>query len=186
MKQFTRTWRLPATAALVIGAMGISVAVATSAPSPADNYVSDVTLVTRTVASNSTSDKHVDVYCPAGKRAIGGGADIGGGQVGSGTNKTSPVHLHRSAPLNGPPASEPTGPTDPTTGWRASAFESTAFAGSWGLKVYAICAKVDSAAPTPGDASSGTSGGSSGTTSGGSSGTSSGDASSGTSSGDAS
>jgi hypothetical protein len=192
MNRLERKWRLPLGAAVAAAAMAVSIAVASNASTPAaGNYVSDVTLVTNTSPSNSNSFKDIDVYCPTGKKAIGGGADLVGGQVGSGTSKTSPVLIHRNAPIGGPPATDPTGPTGPTTGWRATGSESSAYAGKWAIKVYAICAKVDSPAPVdPGasTSSSGTSGStsSSGTSGNGSSGTTTGDNTSGGTSGNGS
>lgn len=75
-------------------------------------------------AFDSTNVKTKVVYCPAGKRALGGGAD------GDGAAPTAIV------------LSEPTTANGIPTGWWAKARETTASAESWSLTVYAICANV--------------------------------------------
>jgi hypothetical protein len=73
--------------------------------------------------SNSTSPKSQQQDCPAGKRAIGGGAVI----TGSLTNTFLSVSR----------------PTDPGTGWLATGRESTGGnAGSWAVQTWVICATV--------------------------------------------
>ena len=75
-------------------------------------------------AYDSTNVKTKVVQCPAGKRALGGGADA---------DSAGPTAIVVSAPTltNGIP-----------TGWWAKARETTASAESWDLAVYAICANV--------------------------------------------
>jgi len=73
--------------------------------------------------SNSTSPKSQQQDCPAGKRAIGGGAVI--------TGSTTNTFLATSRP------------TDPGTGWIATGRESTGGnAGSWAVQSWVICATV--------------------------------------------
>jgi hypothetical protein len=74
-------------------------------------------------ASNSTSPKSQQQDCPAGKRAVGGGAVI----TGSLTN----TFLATSRP------------TDAGTGWVATGRESTGGnAGSWAVQTWVVCATV--------------------------------------------
>ena len=141
-------------AAIAATAFGVSVASAFDPP-VADNYVSDVTLVTLTTPTNSNSYKDADVYCPPGKKVIGGGGDVQGGTVGTGNNRTSRVFTRRNAPINGPPAADPVGPVPPSTGWRVTGAEEAAFAGTWSVKAFAICANVASPAPAPAEPGTG-------------------------------
>ena len=74
-------------------------------------------------ASNSTSPKTQQQDCPAGKKAVGGGAVI----TGSGTN----TFLTASRP------------TDPGTGWTATGRESTGGnPGSWAVQTWVVCLTV--------------------------------------------
>ena len=74
----------------------------------------------------SSSNKVVAANCPAGKRAVGGGAGLIGGPTGVAITSTRPAFV------GGEPA-----------GWFASAGEVVADDSNWGLTVYAICAFVD-------------------------------------------
>lgn len=71
--------------------------------------------------SNSTNFKGIFLACPEGKRLIGGGALV--------NPVNTPVAIVASYPDN-------------DNVWRAFARETTAFAGSWSLTVYTICATV--------------------------------------------
>jgi hypothetical protein len=80
-------------------------------------------LISGSGASNSSSPKSQQQDCPAGKRAIGGGAVI----TGSATN----TFLSTSRP------------TDAGTGWIATGRESTGGnAGSWAVQTWVVCATV--------------------------------------------
>jgi len=84
---------------------------------------SGLQLISGSGASNSTSPKTQQQDCPAGKRAVGGGAVI----TGSATN----TFLSTSRP------------TDPGTGWTATGRESTAGnAGSWAVQTWVVCMTV--------------------------------------------
>jgi hypothetical protein len=70
--------------------------------------------------SNSNSPKTQQQDCPAGKKAVGGGAVI----TGTGTN----TFISTSRP------------TDPGTGWTATGRESTGGnAGSWAVQTWVVC-----------------------------------------------
>jgi hypothetical protein len=82
---------------------------------------SGLQLISGSGASNSTSPKSQQQDCPAGKRAIGGGAVI----TGAGTN----TFLSTSRP------------TDPGTGWIAVGREATGGnAGNWAVQTWVVCA----------------------------------------------
>lgn len=82
-------------------------------------------LISGSGASNSSSPKSQQQDCPAGKRAIGGGAVI----TGSGAN----TFLSTSRP------------TDPGTGWTATGRESSGGnSGSWAVQTWVVCATVSS------------------------------------------
>jgi hypothetical protein len=84
--------------------------------------VSSLTLVTADSSSNSNTVKSQSVSCPSGKRLLGGGASV---------NTTSnSLAITRSSPSG-----------DLKT-WTAEAQETSAFAGSWRVSAYAICATV--------------------------------------------
>ena len=84
---------------------------------------SGLQLISGSGASNSSSPKSQQQDCPAGKRAVGGGAVI----TGSGTN----TFLSTSRP------------TDPGTGWTATGRESTGGnAGNWAVQTWVVCATV--------------------------------------------
>jgi hypothetical protein len=63
-----------------IAAVAGLVAVQVLAASPGAQAVSGLTRVTKVSASNSTTTKQVAAVCPAGKRVLGGGAEIVNGQ----------------------------------------------------------------------------------------------------------
>ena len=84
--------------------------------------VSAEQLVTADSSTNSNTVKSQTVTCPSGKKVIGGGAAV---------NTTSnSLAITRSSP------------TGDLGGWTAEAQETAAFAGSWRVTAYAICAKV--------------------------------------------
>jgi hypothetical protein len=84
---------------------------------------SGLQLISGSGASNSTSPKTQQQDCPAGKRAVGGGAVI----TGSGAN----TFLSTSRP------------TDPGTGWIATGREATGGnAGNWAVQTWAVCVTV--------------------------------------------
>ena len=73
--------------------------------------------------SNSSSPKSQQQECPAGKRAVGGGAVL--------TGSTTNTFLWTSRP------------TDAGTGWIASGRESTGGnAGSWAVQTWVVCATL--------------------------------------------
>jgi hypothetical protein len=84
---------------------------------------SGLQLISGSGASNSSSPKSQQQDCPAGKRAVGGGAVI----TGSATN----TFLSTSRP------------TDPGTGWIATGRESTGGnAGTWAVQTWVVCVAV--------------------------------------------
>lgn len=83
-------------------------------------------LVSADTAVDSSSPKAVQVPCPSGKKVLGGGVELTDNAVGS------PVAVQDSRPLTTQP------------GWYASAGETSAFASSWALRVWAVCATVAS------------------------------------------
>lgn len=85
--------------------------------------VSGYQIVTAETTSDSTSPKGVTAVCPTGKRAIGGGGEVGGAQP-------REVALQATIPLgNG-------------TGWQAEAAETVATTALWTVRAWAICATV--------------------------------------------
>jgi hypothetical protein len=85
--------------------------------------VSGIQTISGSGASNSTSPKTQQQDCPAGKRAVGGGAVI----TGALTNTFLSVSR----------------PTDPGTGWTATGRESTGGnPGAWAVQTWVICAAV--------------------------------------------
>jgi hypothetical protein len=92
------------------------------APGPkGDPGLSGLQTVTQTTAFDSTTVKVIQVLCPAGKKAVGGGGF---------TNFTGdlPVALSRANPAG--------------ESWVARAVEFAPTAGSWSLSVSVICATV--------------------------------------------
>ncbi len=77
-------------------------------------------------AFNSTDFKQVEVPCPPGTIAFGGGASLA-----FGTNQDLPVIVHQSLPVG-----------DPPTSWLALAQERTPTSTSWAMNAYALCAQV--------------------------------------------
>lgn len=83
--------------------------------------VSGLEIVTNTSAGNSAFAKVIEAECPAGKRVLGGGAQLTGGALF--------VALDESYPST-------------TSRWRATAYELNPFVGNWSISAYAICATV--------------------------------------------
>ncbi|MBA2424895.1 MAG: hypothetical protein H0W35_01210 [Actinobacteria bacterium] len=89
------------------------------AGAPGSPGLSAVERVETTSANNSTTPKSAQIACPAGKRLIGGGARVNGGNP--------KVALSASFPDN-------------DNIYRATAAESDGFVAAWSVTVYAICA----------------------------------------------
>jgi len=86
---------------------------------------SGLQLVSGSGVSNSSSPKTQQQDCPAGKKAVGGGAVI----TGAGTN----TFISTSRP------------TDPGTGWTATGRESTGGnPGSWAVQTWVVCVTASS------------------------------------------
>jgi hypothetical protein len=83
--------------------------------------------VSVTTAADSSSPKSVTATCPAGKRVLGGGATI----IGAGID--GPV-VTQSQPVGADATS--------VDSWAATAVEVGAYASSWRLIAYALCADV--------------------------------------------
>jgi hypothetical protein len=95
--------------------------------------LSGLQTITLASVSNSVSPKEAAVLCPAGKRAISGGAAITGGSVAAGTDLAATVALKASRPLT----------ISGSDAWTARAEEiAPGFDGNWSLTIYAICATV--------------------------------------------
>jgi hypothetical protein len=87
--------------------------------------VSALQVISGSGASNSTSPKTQQQDCPAGKRAISGGAVL--------TGSAANTFLSASRP------------TDPGTGWIATGREALGGnAGSWAVQTWVVCAVVAS------------------------------------------
>jgi hypothetical protein len=71
------------------------------------------------------------VGCPAGKRVLGGGAEVFPGIVAGGGLRVAPDAITRSVPI--PPFYD---------AWFASATEITPDTGNWSLIAYVICGNV--------------------------------------------
>ena len=100
---------------------------------PGPPGVSGLQTVTLASISNSVSPKEAAVLCPAGKRAIAGGAAILGGSVASGTDLAATVALKSSRPVT----------VSGSDAWTARGEEiAPGFDGNWSLTIYAICANV--------------------------------------------
>ncbi len=94
-----------------------------SAGPPGPAGIAGLEIVSVESASNSLSPKVADVFCPAGKRVVGGGAlglDAGGS-----------IALDETFPMS-------------NVAWRARAYEVNATGANWELRSYAICAAVAS------------------------------------------
>jgi hypothetical protein len=83
--------------------------------------LSAIERIDATGASNSAVSKTAFLACPTGKRLIGGGARVNGGNI--------PVGVVLSFPDN-------------DNVWRASAREMVATQAAWSLTVFAICANA--------------------------------------------
>ena len=81
-------------------------------------------IVTAVSVSDANTTKSVTVSCPGGKRALGGGGDVG----------PSPASPNVSLQLSGPLAGG--------AGWQARASESDNISTPWTVSVIAICATV--------------------------------------------
>ncbi len=88
--------------------------------------VSGIEVVVAISALDSNASKIVSAACPAGKRALGGGASIIPG------NALLALGTHAPMVSNGNPV-----------GWTAEGHETAAFAGAWAVQVQAICAFVN-------------------------------------------
>jgi hypothetical protein len=107
--------------AAVAAVAGLVVAQASTAPSA--QAVSGLTRVTKLSASSSTTTKQLAAVCPAGKRVLGGGAEIVNGQ--------GQVVLQRLQPRR----------TATDDRFAVSAREDgSGYANAWRLRAYAICA----------------------------------------------
>ncbi|HXF98055.1 MAG TPA: hypothetical protein VNJ46_05525 [Gaiellaceae bacterium] len=84
--------------------------------------LSGLQVVVAETATSSASPKTITAVCPAGKRAIAGGIEVGG----AGRSRVTVTESH------------PTGDTS----WEAEAFEAVATAAAWKLVVHAVCAAV--------------------------------------------
>jgi hypothetical protein len=85
-------------------------------------------VVVNNAGGNSSENKSVDVECPDGKEAIGGGASAPTGGA------TGFVALTASHPASNPPFN--------FEGWHATAIEvNGGSAQTWGIQVFAICAR---------------------------------------------
>ncbi len=84
--------------------------------------VSGLEVVSMTSPTNSGAQRGLEVPCPAGKRVLGGGAEVVGG--------SNDVAIYASHPLPG------------QTSWRAWAHEVDPTGDVWSLSAYAICANV--------------------------------------------
>jgi hypothetical protein len=100
-----------------------------------DGTIHGCYVVTGASTGDSSSYKSVAVYCPPGKRVIGGGARISGtgdwiGQYGVAITDSWP-HDYYDPSTNG------------QTGWAAGAREiSSGYTSDWRLHAFAICASV--------------------------------------------
>jgi Collagen triple helix repeat (20 copies) len=97
--------------------------------------VSGRVVVTGASTRDSSYSKSVAVYCPPGKRVIGGGVRLSGtgdwiGQYGVAITDSWPHDYYNPS-------------TDGRTGWGAAAQEhSSGYTSDWRLHAYAICASV--------------------------------------------
>jgi hypothetical protein len=85
--------------------------------------ISDYEIVSGASASGSGTVQGANVSCPAGKKAIGGGATTSVGAVGG-------------------PMVQKSRPFDNGGGWEATGVEASAYAGNWVTTAWAICAKI--------------------------------------------
>jgi hypothetical protein len=92
--------------------------------------ISGYEVVSDVSAFDSTPYKRWSVLCPAGKKAIGGGAEVFP-SLADPNRDTAPVVLRASTPSSGG-----------GEGWYASGAETAAYTYDWDLTVYVICANV--------------------------------------------
>ncbi|HEX5015119.1 MAG TPA: hypothetical protein VFV72_13290 [Candidatus Limnocylindrales bacterium] len=92
--------------------------------------VSGIVLVSGDSPVNSIGDKTKWVFCPAGKRVIGGGADVFGPEAGGYTEMPEGVALVQNGPMG-------------EYGWSARATEIVEEPGNWYIKISAICANAN-------------------------------------------
>lgn len=92
--------------------------------------VSGYEVIQLETAFNSETTKVLNVPCPAGKRALGGGAEVLPVVVG-GDLRVAPVVITRSVPV--PPS---------YNAWFATATEITPYSGNWSMIVFVICGNV--------------------------------------------
>lgn len=83
--------------------------------------VSGYQIVTAETPNDSTSPKGATVLCPTGKRAVGGGAEVGNPQP-------PQVALQGTVPLAS------------GTGWQGFAAETSATTANWTVRVWVVCA----------------------------------------------
>ena len=99
-------------------------------PGPAG--LSGYEIVSRDSAFDSSATKLLSVDCPAGKVALGGGAEIFP-SIADSNRDTAPVVLRTSEPLIG---------NGGQAGWFAQSSEIAPYSFAWHMLVYAICATV--------------------------------------------
>lgn len=87
--------------------------------------ISGLEFVQAMSASSSNATQSVDAFCPTGKRAIGGGAQIVSGSTFVTLSENRPI-------LSG----------GNSLGWYAAGFELTTYSNNWWISVYAVCAFV--------------------------------------------
>jgi hypothetical protein len=95
--------------------------------------VSGLEIVSSTSTSDSATYKQHAVTCPAGKAAISGG------ETEAASNAPAPLALVTSQPAKNGSAAEAGETPD---GWFVAMNEETAYAGSWTVTAYAVCAHV--------------------------------------------
>jgi len=93
-----------------------------------DPGVSGLELVTVSSAVDSVARKNVTATCPAGKSAIGGGAEIVAGTATAAQVENVGIGAVR--------------PTAALDGWSATAWETDSISTTWSLSVHALCAVV--------------------------------------------
>jgi hypothetical protein len=96
---------------------------------PGQDGVSGYETVDTVSATNSNGDKYVSVFCPSGKKALGGGAGVYGPLVAGGQLIVDGVAIVQSNPFN-------------DDGWGARAAEFVPTEDTWYLSVWAICADI--------------------------------------------
>lgn len=94
--------------------------------------ISGYEIVTSDSVFDSSATKFLSADCPAGKVALGGGADIFPSLLDP-NRDTAPVVLRASIPAIG---------NGVTPGWEAQSSETAPYSYNWHMQVYAICANV--------------------------------------------